>query len=125
MEGELVFDYCYVTVEGFGGVLARDQVVVPPDVVIVAEVLSSAPGFLVIREEDAARPGAMLGHAAIPEGPSLDVAVHLSRPVNDGEALWAVRHVDEGASGIFEWPGGPDVPAMLPERLRDGEPDEC
>jgi hypothetical protein len=91
---------------------AEDQEVDPIDQVTVARVKAEAPGFVVIREDDAGRLGAVLGHAAVSRGTTTAVAVTLSREVRSGERLRAVLHLDDGAVGAFEFDGenGLDAP---------------
>ena len=91
-------------------IVAQDQIVDPTDRVVVAEVLSVGPGWVVVHGDDGGAPGAVLGRTSVPDGVSVGVAVDLDRALEDGENVWAMLHVDAGVVGVFE-PEGADVPA--------------
>ncbi|MEZ4269608.1 MAG: hypothetical protein R3F39_24885, partial [Myxococcota bacterium] len=87
-----------------------DQKVSPKNSVVVAEVTSSGPGFIVIHEDDGAGSfGAVIGHTAVVNGVNADVRVTLSRDAVNGETLYAMLHTDAGTVGTYEFPG-PDAP---------------
>ncbi|MEZ4268869.1 MAG: hypothetical protein R3F39_21140, partial [Myxococcota bacterium] len=84
----------------------------PANQVVVAEVISSGPGFIVIHEDDGAGSfGAVLGHTAVVDGKNTAVKVTLSRDAVDGETLYAMLHTDAGVVGTYEFPG-PDGPVL-------------
>jgi hypothetical protein len=99
---------------GYGSspsVAALDQSLELSTVIAIDEAVSDGPGFLVIREADAAgAPAAGIGRIGLPDGASADLTVALRRPVQDGETLFATLHVDRGEIGVYEFPG-PDEPA--------------
>ncbi|MBD3334359.1 MAG: hypothetical protein GF355_02485 [Candidatus Eisenbacteria bacterium] len=86
-----------------------DQVADPPDEVMVDEVTSIGPGWVVIHEQSK-QPGAVIGFTSVPDGTSEDVFVELDRDAVNSETLYAMLHVDEGEVGVYEFPGD-DVPA--------------
>jgi hypothetical protein len=66
----------------------------------------SGPGFVVIHATDAeGKPlvPASIGAAAVPGGPSRNVAVELSEPVDPGDRLIAMLHFDSGRPGVYEF----------------------
>lgn len=54
-----------------------------------------------------------IGRVEIPGGTSREVVVRLAEEVAEGATLWAMLHIDEGVSGTFEFPGGPDSPIVI------------
>ncbi|MCB9729608.1 MAG: hypothetical protein H6746_14160 [Deltaproteobacteria bacterium] len=89
-----------------------DQAVSPANSVVVAQVVSDGPGFIVIHEDDGSGSfGAVIGHAAVVSGANLDVRVTLERDASNGETLYAMLHTDAGTVGTYEFPG-PDGPVM-------------
>lgn len=81
--------------------------------VVVAEVTIHGAGGWVVVHADAAGPGAVVGHAAIPEGTSNNVVVHLDAKIGTG-VYWPMLHRDGDVIGTFQWPGGPDGPVRPP-----------
>ena len=76
---------------------------------IVSEVtIVDSPGFVVIHRDADGAPGGVVGHVAIPQGTSLEVAVPFDEPVESGD-YWPMLHVDAGEAGTYEFPGA-DVP---------------
>lgn len=70
--------------------------------VIASQVLLVAPGFVVIHEDNAGAPGAILGASALlAAGASSQVTVPLSRPTKDKEKLHVMLHNDTDGSGTF------------------------
>ncbi len=94
----------------YGSVTVEDQVPSPLNTVVVAEVVSVGPGFIVIHEDDGGAPGAVIGNTAVNDGSNADVSVTLDRDTVPGELLFAMLHVDEGTVGTYEFPGA-DGPA--------------
>jgi hypothetical protein len=83
--------------------------------VSIAEVLSSGPGWLVIHVDNKGSPGAVIGHAAVPDGLTKDLVV----PITAAKAtpvLYAMLHKDVGVVGTYEFPG-PDVPVIVDEKM--------
>lgn len=81
--------------------------------VVVAEVTIRGAGGWVVVHADAAGPGAVVGHAAIPEGTSENVVVPLDAKVGTG-VYWPMLHRAGGVVGTLQWPGGPDGPVRPP-----------
>lgn len=71
---------------------------------IVAEVsIVDSPGFVVVHRDADGAPGEVVGHVAIPQETSLQVAVPFDEPVDSGD-YWPMLHVDDGEMGTFEFP---------------------
>lgn len=92
-------------------VTVQDQTADPADQVVVQEVVSDGPGWMVIHEDDGGAPGAVIGFSAVGDGSNADVQVTLDRDAVDQETLYAMLHVDAGVVGTYEFPG-PDGPVM-------------
>ena len=90
-------------------VTVSDQDADPATRVVVDQVVSPAAGWIVIHEDLAGSPGAVLGQTLVERGATLDVTVDLSRVAIDGETLHAMLHEDGGEIGSYEFPG-PDIP---------------
>jgi len=85
---------------GSNAVYAADQK--PGDAVSISMAVLQTAGYVVIHEDNNGAPGAILGASAILEqGQSEGVSVFLSRASQDGEALHAMLHVDNG-DGAFD-----------------------
>jgi len=79
--------------------------------VLIQEVVSQGPGWLVIHIQDGGNPGAVIGYAPVQDGLNQSVTV----PVDVEQAtgtLYAMLHTDAGAQGAYEFPGA-DAPVML------------
>ncbi|MGM0576558.1 MAG: DUF7282 domain-containing protein [Myxococcota bacterium] len=116
--GETVSATFTVTVEGAvtPSVTVDDQTADPADQVVVAEVVSDGPGWMVIHEDDGGAPGDVVGFEAVDDGTNTDVTVTLDRDAVDGETLYAMLHIDAGTVGTYEFPGD-DGPVLV-----DGSP---
>lgn len=78
---------------------------------VVAEVVSAGPGWIVIHADGGGKPGAVLGHSPVMDGVNTNVTVS----IDDSEAtpvLYAMLHVDAGTVGTYEFPGS-DGPATV------------
>ena len=78
---------------------------------IVDEVVAVEPGWIVIQTEASGEGGAVLGYAAVEEGENEEVEIAIEA-AGAAPILRAVLHLDEGATGEFEYPG-PDQPVQL------------
>lgn len=84
--------------------------------VMVDEVISSGPGWIVIYTTDAyGQPNQPIGHAAVKDGDNQMVMVPVD-PMNAQGTLFAQLHVDKGTVGTFEFPG-PDAPVMVGAKM--------
>lgn len=94
-------------------VLVNDQPIAPLNEVVIQEAVAYGPGFIVIHADDGGQFGAVLGHASLSGGSNADVRVQLQRDLRNGEALYAMLHVDSGVVGQYEFDGqnGLDAPA--------------
>ena len=96
-------------------VKVSDQVLAG-NTVMVDDVVSSGPGWIVIYSTDSyGQPNQPIGHAAVKDGDNQMVMV----PVDPNSAkgtLFAQLHVDKGAIGTFEYPGA-DIPVMMGAKM--------
>lgn len=89
------------------GLRAEDNMVIvaeqrPGAFILAAQVLLVAPGFVVIHDDNAGAPGAILGASALlAAGESSQITVPLSRPSKDGEKLHVMLHSDTDGNGTF------------------------
>ncbi len=79
--------------------------------VIIAEVVSDGPGWIVIHAQADGKPGPVIGHTAVFDGvnTSLEVDVDMAEAT---ETLYAMLHTDAGEVGTYEFPGA-DVPVQV------------
>jgi plastocyanin len=96
-------------------VTVADQEIVE-DKVIIAEVVSDGPGWLVIHAEADGKPGPILGYSAVASGVNADVMVEIDTS-SATETLYAMLHTDAGELGTWEFPNGPDVPVTVDEQV--------
>lgn len=75
--------------------------------------LEGTAGWVIVHGDDHG-PGPVLGHAAVPEGVSTNVVVHLDKPLTATADVWPMLHRDGGLPNVFQWPGGPDGPVRPP-----------
>jgi len=84
--------------------------------VMVDDVVSSGPGWIVIYSTDAyGQPNQPIGHAAVKDGDNQMVMVPVD-PTSAQGTLFAQLHVDKGTVGTFEYPGV-DAPVMLGAKM--------
>lgn len=79
--------------------------------VIVADVFSQGPGWMVIHNQVAGNLGPWIGYTHVNSGDNKNVAVKID-PAQTTAVMYAMLHTDAGVIGKYEFPG-PDVPAML------------
>lgn len=92
-----------------GSLVAPDQSGEGSTVLVDEVTISGATGFVVVHADADGAPGTVLGHVAIAEGTSRDVAVRLDAPLTGDATVWPMLHVDAGQVGVYEFPG-PDGP---------------
>ena len=80
--------------------------------ILVHEVISKGPGWVVFHKDDNGEPGEILGYVAVEGGSSLDVAIDVPAEFSS-ETIHAMLHVDQGIIGQMEWPRGPDSPVYV------------
>ncbi len=80
--------------------------------VTIARVVAFEPGWLVIHADKDGKPGPILGKTQVQSGENLNVVVSVDT-ANATPRLHAMLHVDRGAMGTFEFPGGADVPVKV------------
>ena len=96
-------------------VMVADQEIVD-GAVMVAEVVSNGPGWLVIHAQADGKPGPILGYSPVNDGTNSDVKVELDL-AGATETLYAMLHTDGGKVGTWEFPGGPDAPITVDEQV--------
>ncbi|MEK7281070.1 MAG: hypothetical protein AAB037_01800, partial [Chloroflexota bacterium] len=96
---------------GANAIYVAEQAPSPTLAVVVVRL--EKPGFVVVHEDAAGAPGAILGRSAVlPAGETNNPAsIPLSRPTRDGETLYAMLYLDDG-DGIFD--ATKDKPALDP-----------
>ena len=82
-------------------VTVADQVVTH-DQVIIDEIYSEGPGFIVIHADNEGSFGAVIGHRAINAGTSVNVAVDIDVTMAT-PVLYAMLHSDTGEIGVYEF----------------------
>lgn len=97
-----------------GSVTVVDQEIVG-DTVVVANVVSPGPGWMVIHADQDGAPGPVVGYAPVVQGENVDVAVNIDRTMAT-ETMYAMLHTDAGQEGVYEFPGD-DAPVAV-----DGQP---
>jgi hypothetical protein len=102
-----------VTNTNVSSVSVMNQDANPLNRVVVQQIIHDAAGWIVIHEDNAGAPGAVIGKTLLTAGVSQNVAITLSRDVVDGEVLYAMLHKDEGVAGTYEFPGA-DAPVLDP-----------
>jgi plastocyanin len=96
-------------------VTVADQEIVDGKV-IIAEVVSDGPGWLVIHAQADGKPGPILGYSAVTNGANAAVRVALDTS-SATETLYAMLHTDAGEVGSWEVPNGPDIPVIVGEQV--------
>jgi hypothetical protein len=99
-------------------ITVTDQAVVDGTVVI-DEVISVGPGWVVVHADDGGEPGEIVGFTAVADGTNTNVVVELDDSVDLTDTLHVELHEDTGAVGTFEYP---DDPTLDPAVMVDGEP---
>lgn len=83
--------------------------------VIIAEVVSDGPGWLVIHAQADGKPGPVLGYAAVSDSSNINVAVVIDES-SATETLYAMLHTDAGIVGTYEFPGE-DGPVTVDDKV--------
>jgi heme/copper-type cytochrome/quinol oxidase subunit 2 len=79
--------------------------------VVVARVVSSGPGWIVIHTQADGKPGPVIGYSAVRSGVNENVVVVVdSKKVTPN--LYAMLHADVGTVGSYEFPGA-DAPVFV------------
>ena len=115
-DGEVVVDPFTVTLPAAAepSVTVEDQTPNPANEILVDEVVSDGPGWIVIHEQDGGDVGGVIGNAAVSDGINTDVTVTLDRDIADGETLYAMLHADDPADGTFTFDGTASDPEDPP-----------
>ena len=93
-------------------VASNDQEIID-NKVLVSEVVSSGPGWIVIHADDEGKPGQILGYSSVGKGSNNNVVVDIDSSAAT-QRLFAMLHTDKGIIGNFEFPG-----VDAPERHED------
>jgi len=109
-----------------GGLAAAEEPIVPSitvadqeiveDSVIISEVVSNGPGWLVIHAQADGKPGPVLGYSPVASGANTSVMVAIDES-SATETLYAMLHTDAGEIGTWEFPNGSDIPVMVGEQV--------
>ncbi len=94
------------------GSLKANNQPVSGDAITVAEVTSSAGGWVAVHVDDNGKPGKVVGFAPVKAGTSSNVKVTLNPAPKAGDKYWPMLHVDAGVKGTYEFPGA-DVPVIV------------
>lgn len=94
-----------------GALTVVDQTGSGSSVKVDSVTVQGAAGFVVIHADGGGRPGAVIGHVAIPEGTSTSVTVPLDTPLTASATIYPMLHLDAGVLGSYEFPGA-DGPVM-------------
>ncbi len=87
-----------------------DQPLTDDGEITIAGVVSTQPGWAVVYAmDDAGELGQILGAAPVETGVNKALTLTVD-PLQASPTLTAILHVDEGESGAFEYPDGPDEP---------------
>ncbi len=84
-------------------VTADDQEIIDGKI-IIAKVVSDAPGWLIIHSDNNNMPGPVIGQVYVQKGENINLPVELDIPKITPK-LFAMLHVDAGGIGIYEFPG--------------------
>ncbi len=90
-------------------VTVSDQMLGADGTVMIDEVVSNGPGWLVIHIQADGGPGPIIGFAPVKDGLNSAVPVEIDAGMAT-ETLYAMLHIDAGVTGEYEFPG-PDAPA--------------
>jgi hypothetical protein len=79
--------------------------------VVVPEVVSDGPGWIVIHADNNGAPGPVIGHKKVTDGVNKNVRVKIDT-AKATDTLYAMLHTDSGVIGTYEFPGG-DPPVKV------------
>jgi len=91
-------------------ITVQNQAVVN-NTVTVQQVNAAQAGWLDIHADANGQPGPVIGHTAVVVGTNTNVKVTID-PTTATPTLYAMLHVDAGATGTYEFPGA-DVPVQV------------
>ena len=91
-------------------VVAEDQSLGSNDTVTISSVTADGNGWLVIHAQADGKPGTIVGFSPVQAGENNDVVVEIDSS-SATETVYAMLHVDADTEGMFDFPGGDDVPA--------------
>ncbi|WP_218082603.1 DUF7282 domain-containing protein [Anthocerotibacter panamensis] len=103
-------DHDAVTGTGAVAVNVTDQKV-QDGMVVLAQVVSPGPGWIVLHQDEAGKPGPVLGYAPVKAGANEQVMVSVGEALS-GSKVWAMLHKDAGTLGTYEFPGA-DAPVLI------------
>ena len=106
--GEAVEDEQHEEADPSVSVSAQD---ISAGTVIIEDVISSQPCWIVIHVTRDGSPGPVIGFAPVDEGENRDVTVEVDLDQATGQ-LFAMLHLDAGTMGTYEFPGD-DVPVKV------------
>jgi len=84
--------------------------------VTVEKVISDGPGWIVVHAQADGKPGPILGYTQVNDGENLGVVVEIDA-TRATQTLYAMLHTDAGTAGTWEFPGGPDTPVTVDDKV--------
>ncbi len=105
---EIAIDSSLGVLRYIPSVSVRDQLVRAGSVVI-DQVVSDGPGWMVIHADNGGAPGAVIGFRFVANGLNSNVQVSIDEALAT-DVLFAMLHIDAGALSTYEFPGD-DLPA--------------
>jgi hypothetical protein len=111
-EREIAIDSSLGVLRYIPSVSVRDQLVEASSVVI-DQVVSDGPGWIVIHADNGGAPGAVIGYSLVANGLNSNVQVLIDEALAT-DMLFAMLHIDAGELSAYEFPGA-DLPGT-----RDG-----
>lgn len=109
-DGNVVTPPFQVDLTGVNTLTVSDQELGENNVVTVAAVRSTGPGWLVIHAQADGKPGPVIGFTAVAEVANGSLTIEIDAE-NITDTLYAMLHVDAGIEGEYEFPGD-DTPAQ-------------
>lgn len=97
--------------------VVKDQPIIS-NTVMISDVVSAGPGWVVVYSDENYQPGVVVGYTAVNSGESKGVMVQID-PTKVTPTLFAQLQVDLGQVGTFEFPG-PDLPVMIGVKMVQG-----
>jgi predicted lipoprotein with Yx(FWY)xxD motif len=91
-------------------VVVENQSLSSDNTITISSVTADEVGWLVIHAQADGKPGAILGFSPVQAGENNDVVVEIDSS-SATETLYAMLHVDADTEGMFDFPGGNDLPA--------------
>jgi hypothetical protein len=105
---EIAIDSSLGVLRYIPSVSVRDQLV-RAGFVVIDQVVSDGPGWIVIHADSEGAPGAIIGYSPVANGLNSNVQVLIDETLTT-DVLFAMLHTDSGVLATYEFPGA-DLPA--------------